>query len=268
MRRHVAAEGVLVVGHGTLGEEGIVGFHEIVAEIALRLEQQAVQGCFLEMTSPSIAEGFEALVTRGVGRISVLPLLLFAAQHVRHDIPAALSRAAARFPGVEVRVAGHLGCHPKIVELSRLRYRESLCSRAVVAPEETLAIVAGRGSRDRRATEEMLHLVELLRDPNIASQHEAAFLAMEQPLLATRLAEVPPSAFRRIVVQPHLLLPGALVDRARQAARAARARLGATEVLIAAPLGPHPLVAEAVVDIVAAMSNPDELDDAWSRRAS
>ncbi len=268
MRRSSTSDGLLVVGHGTLGNGGAGGFHEVVAEIARRLDQFAVQGCFLEMTAPTIAEGYEALVSRGVSRVSVVPLLLFAAQHVRRDIPAAVSRAASRFQGVETRIASHLGCHPKIIELSRLRFREAICSRMQVNPCETLAIVVGRGSRDRRATQEMLHLVELLPDPNGESQFEAAFLAMEQPTLAARLAEIPPSAFRRIVLQPHLLFPGVLVDRTRQTAEAARARFGATEIVITAPLGPHPLVAEAIADIVAAMGDRDELDDTWSRKAS
>lgn len=268
MRRSSTSDGLLVVGHGTLDAGGVGEFHEIVAEIARRLDQFAVQGCFLEMASPAIAEGYETLVARGVSRVSVVPLLLFAAQHVRRDIPAAVSRAASRFQGLETRFTSHLGCHPKIIELSRLRFREAICGRMQVDPCETLAIVVGRGSRDLRATQEMLHLVELLQDPNVASHFEAAFLAMEQPMLAARLAELAPSAFRRIVLQPHLLLPGVLVDRTRQVAEAASARLGGTEIVITAPLGPHPLVAEAVVDIIAATANPNELDDTWSRRAS
>jgi len=56
---------------------------------------------------------------------------------------------------------------------------------------------------------------------------------------------------RRIVLQPHLLFPGALAAQTRGSAQAAARDFPAIDWVVAEPLGPHPLLAEAVCDIVA-----------------
>ena len=125
--------------------------------------RRLVRPSFLEFARPSIEEGLAGLVAQGVGEVVVAPLLLFAADHVRRDIPAAVSKAAARHPGLRVRQVGHLGCHPRVVELSKRRFDEALIGRTAVSPRESLLLLVGRGSRDRRATEEMLRFADLRR---------------------------------------------------------------------------------------------------------
>ena len=59
--------------------------------IGARLPKYAVESAFLEFATPVIREGLEALKRRGVDRILAVPGMLFAAGHVKNDIPSVLN---------------------------------------------------------------------------------------------------------------------------------------------------------------------------------
>ena len=82
-----------------------------------------------------------------------MPLLLFAAAHAKHDIPAAVQLAATAFPELTTHQLPHLACHPLLLELSALRYRQSLADaekagQKAIAASDTLLVLIGRGSLD------------------------------------------------------------------------------------------------------------------------
>lgn len=237
-----------------------LGLVELVAE---RMPDRPVRPSFLEFARPSIEEGLAGLVAQGVGEVVVAPLLLFAADHVRRDIPAAVAKAAARRLGLRVRQVDHFGCHPRVVELSKRRYGEALIGRPAVSPGESLLLLVGRGSRDRRATEEMLRFADLRRQASEVGVVETCFTAMERPLLAEMLPQVGKRAVRRIVVQPHLLFSGYLSRQVCSAVEQARASWPAINWVVTEPLGADPLLAEAVVAIA---GQRDELAFASRRR--
>ena len=59
-------QGLLVVGHGTRDPQGIDEFIQTVRWIAERCHPEPVEPCFLELAAPTIHEGVDALVRRGV----------------------------------------------------------------------------------------------------------------------------------------------------------------------------------------------------------
>jgi sirohydrochlorin ferrochelatase len=222
-----------------------------------------VEPSFLELAQPTIGEGLQRLAEQGVSEAVVLPLLLFAAGHVRLDIPAAVAQAAKQYSGLRVRQVSHLGCEPRIVELSRRRYDEVLAGRPLVSPQETLLLLVGRGSRDRRATEEMLQFAELRRQNTNVGHVETCFAAMERPSLAELLPRIAQRPVRRIVVQPHLLFPGYLATKIRAAVDEQQAQRPAIEWLVTEPLGADRLLAEVVAEIAAEAAEP--MDAQWRR---
>ena len=244
--------GVLLVGHGSRDDSGTAQFMETAARVAERLPQMSVEPCFLELARPTIDEGFARLVLRNIDQILVMPLLLFAAGHAKRDIPAVVSRAAAAHPQVSIAQTPHLGCHDAIVELSAVRFEEALVGRPEIPPEDTLLLMVGRGSQDAEATREM-HAFAKLRHARIpVGRFEVSFLAMAEPSLQSALEAVAGLAYRRIVVQPHLLFEGLLVtDLCRQVAAAAD-RQTENEWLVAEPLGPAELLAGAAVERIVA----------------
>ena len=207
--------GVLLVGHGTRSERGIDEFRQIAGQVARLAAPLIVEHSFLEMCQPTIQGGLGRLVERGVENVVVAPLLLFAAGHAKRDIPQAVADALAALGAadrVTSVIAAHLGCHDSILELSRLRFTESLRSRDAVPPGKTCLLFVGRGSPDESATAEMHEFARLREKLTPVAETHVAFLAMAQPAVGDILPRLAAGNWRRIVVQPHLLLHGELYE--------------------------------------------------------
>jgi sirohydrochlorin ferrochelatase len=206
-----------------------------------------VEGCFLELASPDIAAGCAQLYEQGARDVTVVPLLLFSAGHAKRDIPEQVAAAQARLPGFNIRQAECLNCAAPLVELSALRYRQALATRAEVSSEKSLLLFVGRGSKDAEANAEMRRFAQLRQEQTPVGGVEVCFLAMAQPALAESLAAIAELRWVRIVVQPHLLFAGKLADRiAMQVAEAAKSQQDKDFVLVE-PLGAEDLLVQAVL---------------------
>jgi sirohydrochlorin ferrochelatase len=236
--------GLLLVGHGTRDPVGTAEFLAVAGRVAELAAGPPVAHALLEFAEPSIAAGFRALAAQGARRIVVVPVLLLAAGHAKRDIPAAVAAVAAEFPEVAVEQAPHLGCHEAILALSRRRFDEAV-ARAADEAADTVLVMIGRGSHDPEATAEMRRFVELRAAPVLRSY--TAFVAMAEPSYRDVLEEVARSGAQRIVVQPHLLFGGVLVDRIAAAVAQFAARFPRQQWLGAGPLGPSDLVAQAIL---------------------
>lgn len=248
-----AEVGLLLVGHGSREPVGVDEFLTLARLTAARAEGWAVEPCFLEFARPTIVEGFERLAGRGARRIVVAPVMLFAAGHIRRDIPAAVAAVAAGYPDLPVNQAQHLGCHQAICQLSRARSEQAAFGKAKVAAEDTALVVVGRGSHDADATREMLDFVRLRQRLSSQAQVRTAFLAMADPPLAQVLDEVARTGARRIVVQPHLLFGGVLLERMRAIVERFAHEHPRTEWLVADHLGPADRVVDALLERAAAV---------------
>jgi sirohydrochlorin cobaltochelatase len=240
--------GILLVGHGTRDHRGVQDFLALGEDLSRMTPDLPVVPCFLEMGRPTIREGVECLVALGTRRIAAMPLMLFAARHVRRDIPDAVNRAIRGGSEIEVRFGPHLGCQQRIAELSARRYHEALAARPAVPADETILVMVGRGSRDAEATAEMGRFVELRGQATPVAEVCTAFLAMAEPGLGEVLQHVGRKRPRRVVVQPHLLFPGALAARVDRAVDRIRTAHPAIDWLVTETLGPDRLVAETVVE--------------------
>ena len=79
-------------------------FHAASLEMAERLSRktglETIVG-FNEFCGPSLDEAFASAAARGAGRVLVItPMLTRGGEHAERDIPAAIVRARAAFPGV------------------------------------------------------------------------------------------------------------------------------------------------------------------------
>ena len=253
-----ANEGILLVGHGTRDPTGVAEFLETAAEVAARVHPRPVEPCFLELASPSIGSAVGRLVERGVGRLRVVPLLLFAAGHADRDIPEAVAAALVDHPEVSVCQAAPLGCHRGIVELSALRCQEAIAESGSEATDSTLLLLVGRGSHDARATAEMHRFADLRAEQTPVGRIETCFFAMAEPLLADSLRQAASLDFRRIVVQPHLLFHGELLAEIHRQVASVAAAGDDQRWLVSRHLGPHPALSRVVAEI-AGSADPDYL---------
>lgn len=248
MNRH----GILILGHGTPSDEGTRAFLEIVRLVQSMVGETPVAAGFMEFASPNIAEGMAALHERGVARIAAVPVFLSGAGHTADDIPASVVAAQTRFRDLQVHITVHVGGHPKIAELSAFRYRESIAGRTEVPAEETIAVLAAHGSPEPEAFEELKNFARFRERLTPGIRIVPCFSQMGAPLLNDVLPVLVGGrgeGIKRIVVQPHFLLQGRLVEAIARTTAAVAQQHADIEWIIASPLGSHRLLAEAVLDL-------------------
>jgi sirohydrochlorin cobaltochelatase len=255
--------GLLLVGHGTREPAGIAEFDELARKVAARLAPKPVAPCFLELAEPGIAEGIDRLAAQGVRRLLVAPVLLFAAAHAKRDIPEAVAAAVERWPGMTWRQVPHLGLDRRVFELSARRLAEAVVSADPdddspnpISPDETLLIVVGRGSRDPEALAEFDEFARRHALGVGYSQYRPALMAMAEPPLPDVLREAAAGSFRRVVVEPHLLFGGVLVDRLRDQVAEFRRLAPDKQWVVANHLGPDDLLASALAEAAAEVPLP------------
>ncbi|MDX2297839.1 MULTISPECIES: sirohydrochlorin chelatase [Streptomyces] len=115
-------------------------------------------------------------------------------------------------------------------------------------PGHRPALVAvGHGSRDPRARATLTRLLDRVRELRPGLDVRLAHIELNTPLLDDTLAALAAEG-REAVLVPLLLAPGHHVTHDLPAALAAAPRLRAR---VAEPLGPHPLLVEALADRLA-----------------
>ena len=108
---------LLLIAHGSREPQANDDLHHLAGQLRRRGRYAIVEPSYLELTDPDIDAGGARCVEQGAGRVILVPYFLSAGVHVRRDLTDARARLAARFPGVEFRLAEPLGQHPKLVEI-------------------------------------------------------------------------------------------------------------------------------------------------------
>ncbi len=243
--------GLLLVGHGSRSQEAQLHFLQLAEAIAQVLPAYHVQPAFLELAEPTIAEAVERLAQAGVDRLTVLPAFLLAAGHVRRDVPSVVTAALKSYPQIAYRFAAHFGCQEQVVQGSVACYHAALGSPAASPSAERLLVIVGRGAKDPQAADEMRAFARLHAQQSQPTAFEVCFYAMALPRFSERLAELPKTSYREIVVQPHLLFVGDLYQRiCEQVEQTAQADRTGRVWRVAEPLGPTNEVRDAAVQLV------------------
>jgi sirohydrochlorin ferrochelatase len=248
-------QGLVVVGHGTLDVLGKAEFFETVGQIARQLPGWVIEPAFLEMAAPDVVLAIERTVERGAQQVHVLPLLLFAAGHAKLDLPRILESVIPQYAGVSFALRPVLNCQSDLVALSALRFCEVVNRQPGYDADDTLLLLVGRGSNDPEATQELFRFAALRGQRTPLGGIEACFLAMCEPSLEVALARAANSAFRRVVVQPHLLFHGALYDRVVAAVSQLAGQSSDKAWIGVGPLGPHPLLVSAALQAARLAAN-------------
>ncbi len=242
--------GILVVGHGSRDPEGNGPVLDVCRGAEARLGMTPVQPSFLEFATPTIESGLAALYRRGVTRAIVVPLQLTAGRHVRFDIPCEVGRCLAKMSDIRVAFSSHMGSHPEIMNLSRIRLDEALdCLPGSVARMEQLLVA--RGSRDPLVRGEILRLAASKRTTEQNGPFTPCFLGMAQPSFETALQIALSRKPDRIVVQPHLLFPGRLYRHICKRTEDLNSESPHVGWATARPLGPDDRLIDCVLDLAA-----------------
>ncbi|WP_207588348.1 CbiX/SirB N-terminal domain-containing protein [Halomontanus rarus] len=206
-------EAVLLIGHGSRREKSNEQVRELAADLESRLEIP-VDAAFLELAAPAIDDAIAEL-TSLVSRVTVVHCSLFAASHVKNDVPLAIERArAAR--DVAIDNGSHLGIHPAIIDL--LDDRTAAVERELGVDRNTndvAVVVCGRGSSDPDANGDVHKLARLLYEGRDFDRVEASFVGVTDPRLEETLHGLSKHRPDAIVVLPYMLGDGVLTGRIR-----------------------------------------------------
>jgi sirohydrochlorin ferrochelatase len=108
---------LLLIAHGSREPQANDDLHHLAEQLRRRGPYSVVEPAYLELAQPDIDAGGARCVEQGAGRVILVPYFLSAGVHVRRDLVDARARLAARFPGVEFRLAEPLGRHPVLVDV-------------------------------------------------------------------------------------------------------------------------------------------------------
>src|SRR5206468_6724552 len=103
-----------------------VEFEALVASFRAQSPELDVHHAYIELAQPSVAQALDTLGQAGAAEVVVLPLFLFAAGHVKNDIPLALDAARKAHPRTRFRAARALGVDPRLAELLHRRVQEHI----------------------------------------------------------------------------------------------------------------------------------------------
>jgi sirohydrochlorin cobaltochelatase len=248
---------VLLCGHGSRDPEAVGEFEEAAAALRARLASLAPGSDFatgyLEFARPTIGEGLAALTARGARHILAIPGMLFAASHVKNDLPWEMNSFIADNPGIEVRLGRDLGIDPKLLDAAAARI-------AAAVPEgrsDTLLVVVGRGTNDPDANSNIAKIARMLWEGMGFGWAETAFSGVADPRVDAALERAARLGFRRIVVFPYFLFTGILVKRIYAQTDMVAARFPEIEFVKAGYLGDHVGVIDAFVDRVGEFASGD-----------
>jgi len=245
--RFLPGDGVLLIGHGTRDASGTAQFFDLGQRLANRLHPVAVEPCLLELQSPTIGEGWQRLVHRGVRRVLASPLLLFSAGHAKSDIPDALNRCLEKSEGMSWRESRALSRAPELLRLVLKRLDDSL-NQIAGTEASTAVVMVGRGSFDPCAQADMKLLTHWVAGQRSAAIFKTAFYAMANPKLPDVLRDVAANdSIRTIVVQPHLLFEGNLYQSIISQVNEIEREFPAKQFIVSAYLGPEEEVSDAIV---------------------
>src|SRR5271155_5249860 len=106
---------VLLCGHGSRDPEAVAEFERAAGALRPRLPQFDFATGYLEFARPTIRDGLALLAARGARQILAIPGMLFAASHVKNDLPWEVNSFNAAPPGVDVRLGRDLGIEAKLL---------------------------------------------------------------------------------------------------------------------------------------------------------
>lgn len=243
---------VMVCGHGSRDPEAIAEFEQLARGIKTQLPGHRVERGYLEFARPTIRDGLEALKAQGARRILAVPGMLFAASHVKNDLPWEINSFAVENPALDLRFGRELGIEPKLIRAAAQRIAEGEATgRRAIERKDTLLLVVGRGTNDPDANSNIAKLTRMLWEGMGFGWGETAFSGVAAPLVEPGLRRALGLGFPRIVLFPYFLFTGVLVKRIYAAADRVAADRPEVEILKAPYLNDHPLVLDCFADRIA-----------------
>jgi sirohydrochlorin cobaltochelatase len=242
---------VMICGHGSRDDAAIEEFNKLAGHLSKRLPDFDVESGFLEFATPVIRTGLDKLKERGAEKIVCVPGMLFAAGHVKNDLPSEINTFAADNPGIEVVFGRELAVDQRLLKAARDRIEAAEKEAPTeIDRSETLLMVVGRGTNDPDANSNVSKVARMLWEGMGFGWAEVSYSGVAYPLVNEGLANAVKLGYRRIIVFPYFLFTGILVRRIYGWADEAAKANPDIEFLKASYLNDHELLIDTFVERV------------------
>ncbi len=235
---------ILLIGHGSREGAANVEFEALATAYRAARPRLRVETAYIELARPLVGEALASLA-KEAKRIFVVPVFLFAAGHVKTDLPIAIAEARRAFPHVRIAAAPALGVHPSMIELAAAR-AAALIGDDAATRAKTLLIVVGRGSSDPDANGDFCKVSRMIGEGRGLMHVESTFVGITQPLVETSLEWIARMRPERVVVLPYFLFAGVLIARIERKI----AEFAAAHPSIAPHLAPHLGIDERLLSLL------------------
>ncbi len=226
--------GIVIVGHGSRGLRANAEFEELVSDFRDAYPGVDVCHAYIEIASPSLAVSLSASAARN-RHVLVVPLFLFAAGHLKNDIPLALAAARAEHPTVQFTATRELGVHPALIDLAFKRASNHL--REQGASTKTAVILVGRGASDPDANGDFCKLVRLFGEGRNFTWVQPSFIGITHPSFEESAELVARSRPDHLLVVPYFLFAGRLFEKLEEQVGAFASRYPWIRTSLASCLG-------------------------------
>ncbi len=242
---------VMICGHGSRDDGAIEQFNKLAGHFSERLPEFDVESGFLEFATPVIRTGLDKLKNLGAKRIVCIPGMLFAAGHVKNDLPSEVNNFGAENPDIEMIFAGELGIDNRLLEAAKQRIEAAEREAGGdVDRADTLLMVVGRGTNDPDANSNVSKVARMLWEGMGFGWAEVSYSGVAFPLVDAGLERAVKLGYRRIIVFPYFLFTGILVQRIYDWSDAAAAVHPEIQFINASYLNDHDLLIDTFVDRV------------------
>lgn len=199
---------ILYVGHGTRSKKGEHEAKVFLQNVIEKVDIPIQEISFLELSSPSMEEGFLRCVERGATEVNVVPILLLTAGHMKHDIPAELSSIQTRYPQIPITLKQAFGVQENILDAIADLVRENVQD---LTSEDAILIV-GRGSSDPEIHTAFSEIEKGIQERLGVAKISSCYLAAAEPKFHDGLEIMLEHSPHRVIVIPYLLFSGLLLS--------------------------------------------------------
>ena len=206
---------ILICGHGSKNKLAISEFQELTKLIQKRYSNILVEYGFLEFAKPSLIDALEKLRERSIKKVIAIPAMLFAAGHVKNDIPSLLMNYSSK-TGIEIIYGRELGINNLMISAACERVKDVFKQNNTLKPEESLLVVVGRGSSDPDANSNVSKITRMIVEGIGLGWGETVFSGVTFPLVEPGLNNVVRLGYKNIIIFPYFLFSGVLVTRIKR----------------------------------------------------
>lgn len=197
-------QAILYIAHGSRVKAGVEQAVTFLQGVQQAVQVSIQEICFLELATPTIAEGIESCIRKGATTIAVVPILLLAAQHAKQDIPIEIAKAQKQYPYVKFTYGEPLGIHERLIDTLQARIIEKQQPN-----RNARVLLIGRGSSDPSVKRDLAKIAARLRTKYNYYSVETCFLYGMGPTFEDWLQQAKVEQ-QQVFIVPYLLFTGIL----------------------------------------------------------